>query len=67
MIRHYCDVCGNETEGGMNVIMNHVDLSGIEPFVKTLETHGAAIYRELCRRCSRKIAIYIVAKCKDDD
>ena len=67
MIRHYCDVCGNETKGGIDVIMNNVDISGIEQFVKTAEANGTAVYRELCRKCARKIAIYIVAKCKDDD
>lgn len=63
MIRHYCDVCGDEI-GWVNFFDLILTDESIDlPFIED----GRKIHRELCKKCASNVAIYIIAKCKDDN
>ena len=66
MVRHYCDVCGRECRPGNDVILN-VNKDDEHTILPIQEQDGTGVYRELCSKCARNVAIYIIAKCKDDN
>ena len=65
MIRHYCDVCGKEVNG---FEVNNMLLAMKEPiYMHGLMVAEKEMNYELCENCAKKIAIYTITKCKEDN
>lgn len=64
MIRHYCDVCGNETNGRNLLIL---ELKEDNMLLGRELIPDGCMNSELCCNCAKKIALYVLTTCKEDN